>query len=730
MSGRRLITPITLFVITCVVGGYLTHLAVTVRENEQRRITQKLLSTQTAEIERTLSHTLSSTYILAQEIIHSGGKFGDFKSYAAGVLRQFPGISNLQLAPNGVIREIYPLEGNESAIGHNILRDDKRKEEALLAISSQGLTLAGPFELVQGGMGVIGRNPVFIQRGPRKEFWGFASALIMIDSLLDRSGLATLHDLDFSYKLIRINPETNVEENIASGGKKLGWTALSSKIVVPNGTWILRVENTTGGGDSYRLGGYLLSLLMAVVIATFSYRVITEPEQLRKKVEIQTNDLHKLAYHDSLTGLPNRLFFSERLAAQIKNSATSDDDIALLLIDLDHFKEINDNKGHDYGDMLLVQFAKRIQEALPSNATLFRLGGDEFVISLTGSVSREFTETLAKSIINSLAQPITLKSYAVNVSCSIGLSMLNHTIQNLTDLLKCADLAMYEAKNRGRAGYYFFSDLLQNKTERRMRLTNDLKDAIDRNELKLLYQPIFCYKTQKIQKAEALVRWEHPELGTINPLEFIPLAENSGCIVSIGDWIFRTAADQAKLWQTIYTPLFQVSINVSPLQFRSEGNTDSWIAYLNEIGLDGSSILVEITEGILLDNNSDIQKQFNKLRSAGVKLALDDFGTGYSSLSYLKIFPIDYLKIDKSYIQNLERNNEDMFLCETIIKIASKFGLEVVAEGVETLEQYQLLTEHNCHFAQGYYFSQPISVSEFEEHFLSDPIVGYTFNAA
>jgi len=241
----------------------------------------------------------------------------------------------------------------------------------------------------------------------------------------------------------------------------------------------------------------------------------------------------------------------------------------------------------------------------------------------------------------------------------------------------------------------------------------------------LLYQPIYSYKTGKIEKSEALIRWEHPELGTINPLEFIPLAESSDSIVGIGDWIFKTAVNQVKKWQDEYYGAFQVSINVSPRQFRSEMQMKGWLGYLQLMGVSGSSIIIEITEGILLNNDRQIQQQLNKLRAVGIQFALDDFGTGYSSLSYLKNFPIDYLKIDKSFIENLESDKDDMYLCEIIIKIANRFGLMVVAEGVENRAQYDLLVGQNCHFAQGYYFSKPVEPSELESNFLSDPLFGY-----
>nr|MBX2825175.1 EAL domain-containing protein [Gammaproteobacteria bacterium] len=660
-----------------------------------------------------------------QELIHHQGQFANFEAYAADVLEQFPGISNLQLAPGGIIRNIYPLRGNEQAIGYDILGSGSRDFEPSLIDRTRGLTLDGPFELVQGGIGVVGQNPVFIPFEHGEEFWGFASALILLDDLLERSGLNSLASLGYAYELARIHPANNTEIVFSRGEGEVSDAALSVGIVVPNGSWVLRIEDIVSDRTHYQLGGYLLSLLLALGLATYCQKIITEPDELKKQVELQTRDLHKLAYHDSLTGLTNRLSFNEGLQNYVRAVEDTSDSVAVLLIDLDQFKEINDTKGHDYGDLLLIEFANRVSQVLPEFAEVSRLGGDEFVITLHGQLSIEINEQVAADVMSALVEPFQLGTHQVFVGCSIGIAMLGEHIRTPTELLKSADLAMYEAKNMGRACYFRFSDSLQLRSQRRIRLIADLKCAIENDELRLLYQPIYSYKSGKIEKTEALIRWEHPELGTISPLEFIPLAESSDSIVGIGDWIFKTAVNQVKQWQEKYYEAFQISINVSPRQFRSEEHVVGWIGYLKLMGVSGSSIIIEITEGILLNNDRQIQQQLNKLRSVGIQFALDDFGTGYSSLSYLKTFPIDYLKIDKSFIENLENESEDLYLCEIIIKIANRFGLLVVAEGVENRAQYDLLVEHNCHFAQGYYFSRPVEASELEANFLADPLFGY-----
>jgi len=447
MIRRFHLLYIVLFSAVLAAGVYLTNLAAAVKDAQRKELTQKLLSSQASDIERTLSHTLSTTYILAQELIHHDGQFSNFNAYAADILEQFPGISNLQLAPGGIIQNIYPLRGNEYAIGYDILEGQRQHFEPSNATGISGLTLEGPFELIQGGIGIVGRNPVYIPFEHGEEFWGFASALILLDDLLERSGVDALESLGFGYELGKIEPNSGNELVFSTGGGRISDSALSVNIVVPNGRWVLRVENTVAGGNHYQLGGYLLSLVLALGLAMYCRKILTEPEELKKQVALQTRDLHKLAYHDSLTGLTNRLSFNQGLQNYVKNAEQNGESVAVLLIDLDQFKEINDTKGHDYGDLLLIEFARRVSLAIPDFAEVSRLGGDEFVITLHGNLSTEINEQVAVGVMAALFEPFQLNSHQVYVACSIGIAMLGEHIKTPSELLKSADMAMYEAKN-------------------------------------------------------------------------------------------------------------------------------------------------------------------------------------------------------------------------------------------------------------------------------------------
>ena len=435
---------------------------------------------------------------------------------------------------------------------------------------------------------------------------------------------------------------------------------------------------------------------------------ITEKKETEALIWQQAN-------FDTLTQLPNRRMFLDRLQHDILKSRRDGTRIAILFIDLDHFKEVNDTLGHHQGDVLLVEAARRIGACVRQSDTVSRLGGDEFTVILPELAEVDRVEGIAQHIIDSLRMPFQLGQEQAFISASIGITIYPDDAGNMDDLLKHADQAMYAAKGAGRNRFSYFTPALQVAALNRMRLTNDLRGALKGNQLKLYFQPIVHMPTGKIHKAEALIRWEHPQRGMVSPLEFIPLAEASGLIVDIGEWVFRESAQWVKRWRQDVHPNFQVSLNQSPLEFQRErGSYAEWLVHLQQIGVPGESIVVEITEGLLLDASANVTDKLLQLRDAGIQVALDDFGTGYSSLSYLKKFDIDYLKIDRSFTRNLAPDSSDMALSDAIIVMAHKLGLSVIAEGVETTEQRDLLAGAGCDYGQGYLFARPLPAADFD----------------
>jgi diguanylate cyclase (GGDEF)-like protein/PAS domain S-box-containing protein len=437
---------------------------------------------------------------------------------------------------------------------------------------------------------------------------------------------------------------------------------------------------------------------------------ISERRQAEETIQRQAN-------FDPLTQLPNRRLFLDRLGQEIIKSRRADVPLAILLIDLDEFKEVNDMLGHDVGDTLLQETARRIRSCIRDADTVARQGGDEFTVILTELSDRTHIEDIAQKIIGRLAEPFHLGDEVAYVTASIGISLYPSDAGDIDTLMKHADQAMYAAKKHGRNCFSYFTASLQEAAQTRQKLSRDLRDAVVGNQLIVLFQPIVELSSGRIHKAEALLRWQHPTRGLINPMTFIPLAEETGLINEIGDWVFRESAQYAKDWCRAFGTDFQISVNMSPVQFRADGRarSEAWLRHLQDIGLSGTNIIIEITESLLLHSQTDITDQLLRFRDTGIQIAIDDFGTGYSTLSYLKQFPIDYLKIDRSFVRDIETDANDMALSRAIIVMAHELGMKVIAEGVETVGQRNLLAAAGCDYAQGYLYAEtPLSPDAFE----------------
>lgn len=422
------------------------------------------------------------------------------------------------------------------------------------------------------------------------------------------------------------------------------------------------------------------------------------------------------ANFDTLTALPNRRMIYDHLDHEIKKSHRGGKKLAVLYIDLDRFKEVNDTLGHEMGDLLLKEAACRIESSVRDADVVGRLGGDEFLVILAELDEVSSVGRVANNILNKLEEKFDLGKEIGYVSSSIGITIYPDDGVTVSNLLRNADQAMYAAKRDGRGRFNYYTASMQEASALRLQMINDLHAALRENQFEVYYQPIVELSTGSIHKAEALVRWNHPVNGLVSPVHFIPLAEETGLIVPLGNWVFIQATNQVAKWRKQYHPEFQVSINKSPVQFRDDKNNHlSWVmSHLHELGLTGQSIVIEITEGVLMEEREEICQQLLSFRDHGIQVALDDFGTGYSSLSYLQKFDIDYIKIDQSFVSNLVPNSSNLALCEAIIIMAHKLKIKVIAEGVETEDQRALLMAAGCDYAQGYLFSRPVKVEAFE----------------
>lgn len=431
---------------------------------------------------------------------------------------------------------------------------------------------------------------------------------------------------------------------------------------------------------------------------------------------LKEETIWRQAHFDHLTGLPNRQMFHEELQRAMLEADQTGRSLALIYLDLDFFKEVNDSFGHDKGDELLKEVASRLSRAVRREDLVARLGGDEFTLILQHGDDGTSVEELCRRVLAAVSQPYMLRHNVVTVSASLGVTLYPRDGRSVTELLQNADLAMYSAKDSGRNQYRYFSLSMQLQAQERRELLRELQQAMERREFELYFQPIVDLTTGLSSKAEALIRWHHPQRGLVAPADFIPLAEDSGMIVPIGDWVFRSAAEQAAKWRKCLSGGFQVNVNVSPAQFMAEEfDPQAWLGCLKGHGAPGAAVLVEITERLLMKADSAAKNKLLAFRDAGVQVALDDFGTGYSSLAYLKRFDIDFIKIDQLFVRNITSDADDLALCQAMIAMAHRLGLKVVAEGVGSEAQHDLLVEAGCDYAQGFLYSRPVPASELEQ---------------
>lgn len=433
----------------------------------------------------------------------------------------------------------------------------------------------------------------------------------------------------------------------------------------------------------------------------------------RKLAEEQ---IHQLAYFDTLTGLPNRLLLMDRLEMLINQSCREKRQLGVLCLDLDHFKEVNDTVGHDWGDILLQSVAQRLNACVREGDTVARLGGDEFMIIVANLSRAEIGEVakiaalVAEKVRATLSEPFLYEDSEVLITSSLGIALYPSDADNAQDLIKSADTALHHAKSQGRNNYQFYAEKMNTLTQERLSLQNDLRKALERNEIEVHYQPQVDIDSGAVTGMEALMRWRHPTHGWIPPVRFIPIAEETGLILPLGEWLMKTVCAQMKVWQMagLLDDSQRISINVSPRQFRQDDFSKMIQKILEETALSAHRLELEMTEGMLMHNTESTLATLDQLKHLGIKLSLDDFGTGYSSLSYLKRFPLDVLKIDQSFVRDITDDPSDAAIVTAVIAMARSLKLKVIAEGVETSGQFSHLRDQGCHGFQGYYFSEPL----------------------
>jgi diguanylate cyclase (GGDEF)-like protein/PAS domain S-box-containing protein len=444
---------------------------------------------------------------------------------------------------------------------------------------------------------------------------------------------------------------------------------------------------------------------------------ISERKLAENALREQQSRLNYMAFHDSLTSLPNRSLFYDRIYHGLARARRSESRVALMLLDIDRFKIINDSLGHDAGDILLKAIAMRLNEGVRDMDTVARLGGDEFVVVLEGIHDTEDVVFVANKLLSTLSRPMEISGHTISTTVSIGVSVFPEDGTDTDELLKNADIAMYKAKEAGKNNCQFYTKGMNATAVNYLLLENDLRRAVEQQQLTLYYQPQVDLQTGEMTGVEALVRWQHPERGLVSPAHFIPLAEETGLIVPIGEWVLREACRQQKAWLDAGKKVGKVAVNLSPRQFRQKNFPGKVEAILKETGLEAKHLELEITESCAMEHAGETINQLNQLNQMGMFLAIDDFGTGYSSLAYLQRFPIQKLKIDRSFINDIHDDHNDAAIAKSIIGLAHNMQMRVVAEGVENERQAEWLREMGCDQAQGFLYSKPMSAKQLENHF-------------
>ncbi|EKE85345.1 putative bifunctional diguanylate cyclase/phosphodiesterase [Idiomarina xiamenensis] len=686
--------------------------------SHQREALQQLAPLQ-VRLEGLLTNNLIVLRALAAEVSLDPDISGQrFARLAKELIGKDLHIRHIALAPDLVIKYIYPLAGNEAAIGFDYRRSNSQLAAVQRAIERQAVTVAGPLDLVQGGRALIARVPVFHQQ----ELWGVIAEVIDFQRLLNDTDyrdyqqhyrLSIRGTLD---KIINVNDESFDYFNVLGDQQVWQQTYVSAKVSLPDSQWQIGLVPHSGRWWDWQ--SYTLTLaigtLLNLLICFFLGKLLFTQKQLRHALATITYQAHT----DNVTQLPNRADFIRKLDQRVNEATHTSTSFAVLFLDLDHFKEINDTLGHESGDRLLKELAQRIQQHLSPLDTLARLGGDEFVVLLHHCETDDSAEQCAKTIQKALRQSLTFAGFNLTISASIGIAQFPQHGLSSSTLLKHADLAMYAAKQSGRQTSYVFNEALRHKAERQMQMHSAILEGIKRQQFYVLYQPIINVAEPHagMAKVEALIRWRHPQYGDISPADFIPLAERTGAILELGEWLLQQVCHD---WQQLAAnglPL-TIAINRSLREFNDPDKGKHWLTELSKVGMPAQSLVVEITESLLMRKRQRQLKILHDLRQAGVSLAIDDFGTGYSSMNYLREYPIDCIKIDRSFLKDCPQDQRQVSLLEALIKVALSLELNIVAEGVENPEQLALLKQLGCQQAQGFYLAKPMPASELQAFF-------------
>jgi len=680
-------------------------------EVEKRRAAEHL-SSMRGQIEQRLQANILALRALRPEILWQDTPD---RVRVQRIMDEFLGsdldIMHLALAPDLTVRFIYPVEGNQSLLGFNYRLATEQYSGILRAIAAKDMVVSGPLQLVQGQSALLARMPIFHDD---RRLWGVATLAIDHNHLLEQVEFYRHPNYEFALRHLNLaSLDQDVAQEPAFAGNNDVFTndPILTEVQFPRGRWQLAAFPRDGSWVATNVDFWLhwaigISLT-AVILMAFLMLVFT---QHRLRGAITT--IAYQARYDGLTDLPNRNFFQEQLGAAVRSALRHEQKFALLVLDLDHLREINDVLGHDVGNALLQRVAERIRTSIREDDLLARIGGDEFAIVLRDLNDPSEAEIRATAIMNDLLHTLDIEHNHINMTTSTGIAMFPHDGQEVQQLIKHAELAMYAAKQAGAMSVHFFDEQLRQSTERDINLHHQIIKGIEAEQFEVHYQPVIETETGLLTRCEALIRWTHPERGAISPAEFIPIAEKTGAIIGLGAFVLSQVLRD---WKKMHAAGLDLSIalNRSPREFNDRQAASHWLNMIAAADVPTNRLMFEITESMLMCNKERQFANLRKLRDAGVSLAIDDFGTGYSSLNYLRSYPIDVIKIDRSFLHNVPEQSQQTALVEVLIRIAHTLNMKVVAEGVETAEQVGFLQRQRCHLQQGFFYGRAMPLNQF-----------------
>ncbi|WNR45694.1 bifunctional diguanylate cyclase/phosphodiesterase [Paenibacillus roseipurpureus] len=652
---------------------------------------------------------------------------------------------NLIIAPQGIMKYVFPKKGNESIINWNLLTDPRQnvQEQIARGLETRKMTTNGPFKLLQGINGLVARKAIY-QNG---SFWGFVSVAINVDHLLLESGILWNETVGLQLAIRTPGMPAFFGDNEIFVG-----APMTAVIDLQDTKWEIAASPSLAAINviNKQILVVRCAILFILILGLiFILYILRQRDRLSQKVNERTQELQVanddltaaneeliagqqelqestkrmqesekllsyMAYHDVLTGIHNRAHFQTILEEQIASDVTkhTPQSRAVLFFDLDNFKMVNDSHGHHTGDSMLQEVVHRVQQSQLKWHTFARFGGDEFAILLEDCANEAEIEAFCEGLIDVLKPPCVLEERSFFINISIGIVQYPKGGTTWDALLKNADIAMYMAKKESGSSYTFFDQKMAQQSILKLEMGNHLRQSLERNELEIVYQPQIDCEQGKIVGVEALLRWNHTNKGYISPSEFIPLSEELGLIVSMGEWVLRGACWQMKEWHNLTQVPLTISVNISVKQLSDERFVDKVIAILAETGLEARYLEMEITENVAMQDEQIVV--LHRLRELGIAISVDDFGTHYSSLSYLKRFPVTKIKLDQSFVRDVQIDGKDRAMIKAIISVANAFQLQMIAEGVETEEQASFLVANGCNQIQGYYFYKPMRAEQLQ----------------